>query len=673
MNANATYQADVVLRNGSTVTLRSPRADDGAALVALSRHLASGSLYSRFSTTPRPPADEIAGMLQASPELQIVLVAESAGALVAVASCHRDDEEPDRAEVTFSVDERMQGRGLGTLLLEALARLAWARAIRTFDAYVLSGNDDMLRVFRDSGFSTTRELQAGVFHVRLELRRSAEHDARAAARSQAAATASMRAFFEPGSVAIIGANRERGKIGSEILHNVIAGGYTGRLYVVHPVASQIEGITGFPRLSAIPGAVELAVIAVPAAHVAGVVDEAIAAGVRALVVISAGFGETGAEGRAREAALVEAARRAGVRMVGPNCMGLINTHPTVRLNATFSPITPPPGRVAMSTQSGALGLAILDYARTLNIGFSTFVSVGNKADVSSNDLIQYWAEDPNTDVILLYLESFGNPRKFSQIARRTGRIKPIVAVKAGRSAVGARAASSHTGALASSDLIVDALFHQSGVIRTTTIEELFDVAALLAHQPIPRGRRVAILTNAGGPGILAADACEAQGLRLPAPTASTVGELRTFLPPAAALGNPIRHDRVGQCRAVRPRARRRTPRRDVRRGHGHLHPADGHPRRGRGPRRAAGRQPSSRQAGARRVHVGRAGAPHARADPELHVSGSRGRRSGTCGAVRRVARAAGGHRPRARSRRSRRDPRHRRSRRRPRRRLDDTG
>jgi acetate---CoA ligase (ADP-forming) len=257
------------------------------------------------------------------------------------------------------------------------------------------------------------------------------------------------------------------------------------------------------------------------------------------VVISAGFAETGTEGRGLEAQLVERIRAAGIRMIGPNCMGIINTDPDFKLNATFSPVYPPPGRVAFSTQSGALGLAILDYVKKLDLGISTFASIGNKADVSGNDLIQYWAEDERTDVILLYLESFGNPKKFGQIARRVGRRKPIVAVKAGRSTAGARAASSHTGARATSDALVDTLLRQAGVIRTHTLEELFDVAALLAHQPIPQGRRVAILTNAGGPGILAADACEANGLNLEALSPSTVEALRSFLPPAASVGNPV--------------------------------------------------------------------------------------------------------------------------------------
>jgi acetyl coenzyme A synthetase (ADP forming)-like protein len=529
---------DVVLRDGSTVTLRPVRPDDVSDLRRLADDLAPGTLYTRFFAVPRAPDVEIDAIVGADDDRLLVTVAEWAGRLVGLASFCRDAQDRTRAEVTLSVARAFQGRGLGTRLLETIARLAYAREVRTFDAYVLADNERMMQVFTDSGFPFTHASEAGVYHVVLSLGPSPAQEAQAAARAQTAAAASMRAFFEPSGVVVIGANRERGKIGSEVLHN-IRSEYKGRLYVVHPSAAAIQGVPAFRSVGDIPDALDLAVVTVPAAIVGDVVDACIAKGVRALVVISAGFGETGVEGRARELELVERVRRAGVRMVGPNCMGIINADPAVRLNATFSPVAAPPGHVAMSTQSGALGLAILDYARRLHIGFSTFVSVGNKADVSANDLVQYWAEDPNTHVIVLYLESFGNPRKFSQIARRVGRLKPIVAVKAGRSAVGARAASSHTGALASSDAIVDALFRQSGVIRTTTIEELFDVAMLLANQPVPRGRRVAILTNAGGPGILAADACEAQGLDLPPLADRTIAELRAFLPPAASLANPV--------------------------------------------------------------------------------------------------------------------------------------
>jgi acetyl coenzyme A synthetase (ADP forming)-like protein len=404
---------------------------------------------------------------------------------------------------------------------------------------VLSNNTQMMRVFEDSGFELLRKLDAGVYHVVLTLQPTDVYLVRAAERSRAAASASMRAVFEPASIAVVGANRERGRIGSEVLHNLVVSGYTGRLYAVHPAAASVDGISAYARVTNIPGPLDLAVICVPAAQVLPVVDDCIEKGVKAVVVISAGFGETGDAGRLREAELLERVRGAGIRLVGPNCMGVINTDPAVRMNATFAPVEAPAGRVALLTQSGALGLAILDYARGLNIGFSTFVSVGNKADVSGNDLLQYWEDDPRTSVILLYLESFGNPRKFTQIARRVTRAKPIVAVKAGRSRAGARAASSHTGALAASDAVVDALFRQAGVIRTNTLEELFDVAALLSNQPLPAGRRVAILTNAGGPAILAADACEAQGLELPALSSASIAELRTFLPATASVGNPI--------------------------------------------------------------------------------------------------------------------------------------
>jgi acetate---CoA ligase (ADP-forming) len=281
-------------------------------------------------------------------------------------------------------------------------------------------------------------------------------------------------------------------------------------------------------------------VAVRAPEVVREAERCARKGVRALVVISAGFAETGPEGLARQTELIKVCRASGMRLIGPNCMGLVNTDPEVRLNATFAPQSPPAGRVGFSSQSGALGLAIIEYANSLGLGLSTFVSVGNKADISGNDLINYWESDPRTDVILLYLESFGNPRKFSRIARRVARTKPIVAVKSGRSPAGARATSSHTGALlAASDVTVDALFRQSGVIRTDTLEELFDVASLLASQPPPKGRRVGIITNGGGPGILCADTCEAEGMEIPALTDDTQATLRAFLPPQASVGNPV--------------------------------------------------------------------------------------------------------------------------------------
>lgn len=346
-------------------------------------------------------------------------------------------------------------------------------------------------------------------------------------------------LFAPRAVALFGASRNRHKLGSEILHNLVATGFKGSIYPIHPSARELQGLRAYPTIGAVASDIDLAVVVVPTEQVDGVVDQCLDRHVAAICIISAGFGECSAAGRERELALVAKARSAGCRIVGPNCMGLLNTDPAVQLNATFSPIYPPTGNVAMSTQSGALGLTILDYAKTLNIGISSFVSIGNKADVSGNDLLEYWETDPRTSVMLLYLESFGNPAKFSRIARRISRNKPIVALKSGRSVAGARAAASHTGALASSDAFADALFRQSGVIRTDTVTELFDVASLLSQQPLPRGRNVAILTNAGGPGILAADACQARGLQVAPLSESTTTALRALLPAAASVDNPV--------------------------------------------------------------------------------------------------------------------------------------
>lgn len=350
----------------------------------------------------------------------------------------------------------------------------------------------------------------------------------------------LQALLRPRSVAVIGASRRRDSIGEAILRNLIDQGFQGPVYPINPNAAYVHSIPAYPSVTSVPGEVDLAVIVIPAEQVLESARACGEKGVQALIVVSAGFKETGEEGQKRERALVDLARRYGMRLVGPNCLGVLNTDPSVSMNATFAPLQPPRGRVAFSSQSGALGLAILDYARRLNLGISQFVSVGNKAEVSGNDLIEYWERDAGTDLILLYLESFGNPRKFTQLARRVARTKPIIAVKSGRTPGGSRAASSHTGALASgSDAAVNALFRQSGVIRTDTIEELFDTAMLLSSQPVPTGPAVAILTNAGGPGIMTADACESAGLKLAKLEQKTVKALKEFLPPAASVRNPV--------------------------------------------------------------------------------------------------------------------------------------
>jgi acetyl coenzyme A synthetase (ADP forming)-like protein len=349
----------------------------------------------------------------------------------------------------------------------------------------------------------------------------------------------LEALLRPRSVAVIGASRTPGSIGGVLLGNLLEKGFAGPVYPVNPKATFVHSVRAYPDVESLPEAPDLAIVVVPAPQVAAAVEACGRRGVRAVVVVSAGFREVGAEGAERERALLAIVRRYGMRMVGPNCLGVLNREESVRLDATFAPAWPPSGGVAFSSQSGALGLAILEYAKEIGIGISQFVSVGNKADVSGNDLLEFWENDPGTRVILLYLESFGNPRRFLEIARRVGREKPILAVKSGRTLAGRRAASSHTGALAGPDTAVDALCAQSGVIRTDTIEELFDVAMVLAHQPPPRGNRVGIVTNAGGPAIMATDACETHGLEVPTLADATVAALRAFLPPEASTRNPV--------------------------------------------------------------------------------------------------------------------------------------
>jgi acetate---CoA ligase (ADP-forming) len=347
----------------------------------------------------------------------------------------------------------------------------------------------------------------------------------------------LSACLEPRTVAVIGASRTAG-VGSSVLHNLLAG-YRGHVYPVNPHAGSIAGLACHATVADVPAPIDLAVIAVPAAVVDDAVDDCIKAGVAAIVLITAGFGETGDEGRRREAALRDKVRRAGIRMIGPNCLGVVATDPQIRLNASFAPAMPLTGPVAFASQSGALGLAVLEATDRLGVGISSFVSTGNAADVSFADLLEYWETDPRTSVILIYAESFADPRQFAAVARRVSRTKPIVVLKSGRSPAGARAASSHTGALAQQDALVDAMLRDAGVLRANTLEELFATAALLAYQPLPNGARVAVLTNAGGPGILAADACAAAGLTMAKPSPPTIEGLREFLPGNAGLGNPI--------------------------------------------------------------------------------------------------------------------------------------
>jgi Acyl-CoA synthetase (NDP forming) len=535
----AHLEADVVLRTGRTLRIRPVRSDDSERLRSFFSTLSPETLHARFFAVCN--ADTALAYAPSTVDYvhDFGVVGEVGSRIAGVAHYYASARHPRIAEVAFAIADDLQGCGIGTHLLDKLVVAARLNHIERFEAEVLVENARMLDVFLSSGFDVTRHSDGGMTHVSFAIEPTASSRSQAARRAQHAAHESMKAIFEPRSIAVIGAGRRKGQLGHEIVSNLRHSGFTGDLSVVNPNANEIEGVRSYPSLSDISGPVDLAIVVVPAAEVESVIDDCVKKSVRGVVLITAGFAETGEAGREAERRLLDKVRTAGIRMVGPNCMGVINTDPTIRMHGTFSATFPPAGNVAMSSQSGALGVAILDYAQSLNIGFSTFLSVGNKADVSGNDLIQYWGEDRRTDVILLYLESFGNPRKFGEIAKRVGKTKPIVVVKAGRSVSGARAAASHTGALATSDAIVADLLRQAGVIRTDTLEELFDVASLLANQPLPRGRRVAILTNAGGPGILAADACEARGLTLPPLADTTVARLRTFLPAAASVGNPV--------------------------------------------------------------------------------------------------------------------------------------
>jgi acetyl coenzyme A synthetase (ADP forming)-like protein len=535
----AAHDSDVLLTDGTTAHVRDISPDDGEELVAFHGRLSTESIVLRFfGPHPRLSATEIERFTHVDGVDRVALVAERGGRMVAVARYDRTAGK-DEAEVAFVVADEFQGKGLGTILLEHLAVVARTHGIRRFVADTLSDNHRMLAVLRGAGFARQYERSAEVVRVVLDIAPSPAAQAAADERDRHAVVASVARVLHPSSIAVVGAARGKGTIGHQLLRNLLAGGFEGPVYPVNPSATAVAGVPCWPDVASIPGPVDLAVIAVPAAAVASVVEDCGRKGVGALVVISAGFAEAGEAGRSTQRDIIRLAHSYGMRVVGPNCFGVVNTDPTVSMNATFAPAAPVLGPVGFASQSGGLGIAILAEAAGRGIGLSSFVSMGNKADVSSNDLLLWWEQDEATSVALLYLESFGNPRRFSRIAQRVSRTTPIVAVKSGRSAAGTRGARSHTAALASPEEAVDALFHRTGVIRVDTIEELFDVAEVLGDQPLPAGRRVGIVGNAGGPGVLAADACAGHGLEVPELSEATQAALRSFLPDGAGVANPV--------------------------------------------------------------------------------------------------------------------------------------
>jgi acetyl coenzyme A synthetase (ADP forming)-like protein len=533
-------EATVVLRDGSTLAIRPVRADDAVELGRFFADLSLESRVFRFFAAVINADSSVQRMVNVNYRSTYGLVAVAGAPPQIVGHAMYVEIQPRKAELALAVADAFQGRGVGTILLGQLAEAAAGAGYDMLEAVVRPENHRMLQMLRESGFPVHARSEPGEVHADLPTKIGPEAIRQFEDRDRLASVAAVTHLLAPRSVAVIGASRQAGSIGAAVVHNLVSYGYRGSLYPVNPAATEIEGLPVFPSVLAIPGDVEMAVVTVPAAVVAKVASECAQKGVRGLVVISAGFGEAGPEGVALQRELVEICRQAGMRLVGPNCMGVINSAPDVSLDATFAPDRPITGRIGFLSQSGGLGLAVMARAQALGSGLSSFVSVGNKADLSGNDFMQYWESDPQTDVIMLYLESFGNPRKFARVARRVSRSKPILAVKGGRTQAGNRATSSHTGALLSaSDITVDALFQQAGVIRTDTLAELFDAALLLGSQPLATGNRVAILTNAGGPAILCADACEANGLVVPPLPDAVRKTLATSMPAAGSTGNPV--------------------------------------------------------------------------------------------------------------------------------------
>jgi len=536
----ANREATIVLRDGSTLFVRPIRRQDEADLARFFSALSLESRVFRFFAAVANADASARTMVDVDYRTRYGIVATAGAPEQIVGHAMYVTMGPKKAELALAVADLYQGRGLGTILLGQLAEAAAASGIDALEAVVRPENHRMLDVLRQSGFPIHSWSEPGEVHAEMPTALSPDALRQFEDRDRIAAVAAVKHLLAPRSVAVIGASHTRGSIGAELLHNLVSGSFTGQVYPVHPSAPEIEGLPATPSVLDVNDEVEMAVVVVPAAAVVEVARQCAEKGVRGLVVISAGFGESGPQGVELQHRLVDVCRQSGMRLVGPNCMGVINTAPDVRLNATFAPDKPMRGQIGFLSQSGGLGIAVMARAQTLGSGVSSFVSVGNKADISGNDLIQYWESDAETSLIMLYLESFGNPRKFARIARRVSRTKPILAVKAGRTQAGNRATSSHTGALLSaSDVTVDALFQQAGVIRTDTLAELFDAALLIGSQPLPKGNRVAILTNAGGPAILCADACEAAGLVVPALPEAVRAELATFLPAAASTGNPV--------------------------------------------------------------------------------------------------------------------------------------
>lgn len=528
-----TPSVHALLADGTTVCIRPVRPSDHDQLQGLYEEMSPENLRLRFFSASRRSAAMAADRACAPvrPGCR-ALLAEVDGGVIGLAEYDTAGEK-DGAEISIAVADGLHHRGVGTLLVEHLASAARAEGITTFTADALSENHEVLRLFAGLGLATSRRFEGPEVRCTVHLDQDDTYLSAVEARGRAADVASLLPLLRPDAVAVVGAGRTPGSVGRAILHHLRTSGFTRRLFAVNPSVTSVLGVPSHPSVAALPKTPDLVIVAVPAHAVAAVADECGRAGVRALVVVTAGLDHSQAQ------ALLTACRTYGMRLVGPNCLGVSNTDPELNLDATFAAEHPLPGTAGVAVQSGGVGIALLDGLSRLGVGVSSFVSLGDKFDVSGNDLLQWWESDGRTDLALLHLESFGNPRAFSRTARRVTRRIPVLTVDTGRTEAGRRAAASHTAAAATRTMTRRALFTQAGITATRSVGELLETAALLHSQPLPEGTRVAIVTNAGGVGVLAADACVEAGLALPPFTPATVDELLGVLPDGAAIGNPV--------------------------------------------------------------------------------------------------------------------------------------
>jgi acyl-CoA synthetase (NDP forming)/RimJ/RimL family protein N-acetyltransferase len=506
------WEADVVLRDGTVAHVRPITPDDAEGVRHFHSLQSAESIYLRFFAPLRELSDrDIHRFTHVDHHDRVALVATLDSEIIGIGRYDRID--PTSAEVAFNISDHFQGKGIGSVMLEHLAAIAQEMGINRFVAEVLPQNRKMLTVFKEAGYEVTHHIEDGVVEVSFDISPTEQSKAVQLSREHRAEARSMHTILFPERVAIIGASRREESIGALVMRNILAAGYQGELYPIHRVADSIQGLRAYPTIHDVPEPVDLAIVVVPAAQAIDVVKDCGKAGVKALLVLSAGFAEAGEEGIRLQEKLRRRVRRAGMRIVGPNSFGLINNDPTVRLNATLASVIPESGRLGLFAQSGALGVAVLASAARRGLGISVFASAGNRVDVSGNDLMQYWIDDQETDTVGLYLESMGNPRKFSRIARALAAVKPVVVVSSGVSSFAAPPGH-RTRVTNVPPQAFRALLRQAGVIRVENVHQLFDVAQLTLHQPLPKGDRVAIVGNSDALGALSASACLSWGLKV---------------------------------------------------------------------------------------------------------------------------------------------------------------